>query len=174
MQTSKSLLAILSLTSLALAGDLILQNNCDFSVLAEGAKNSDPISYGAWETVESGYNWTSPYSAANDGVGVVLKVTISDTSTPYQLEAAISGGTNWYDLSALDGNPFSEYVRTAVVAGTSCMYPPFIPGILETIKWFQCYGSLTLHAQVRSHAPLGRLLASILTSQHATRKTIFS
>jgi hypothetical protein len=51
---------------------------------------------------------------------LAVQVTINDESHPYQLETAINGGVQYFDLSAADGDPFAGYNRLAAVSGTGC------------------------------------------------------
>ena len=54
-------------------------------------------------------------STDNNNVGVSLKCDVNeDLLHPYQLESTIKDGVAYYDLSAVDGDPFLAYKRTAV------------------------------------------------------------
>ncbi|KAF3067230.1 hypothetical protein GL218_08569 [Daldinia childiae] len=130
---------ILKLTLLALltapaviASDLIVQNNCNFHVWCSAAKNDGSSS--ASVKVHAGRHYTSPLPAYNDNVGSVLKCTdVSGSLSVFQAELAVQNGRSWFDLSAIDGDPFLPHHRHAELAGqcvldcppgsTSCYYP---------------------------------------------------
>lgn len=130
---------VLKLASLALlaaptvlASDIIVQNNCKFNVWCSAAKNDGASS--ALVKVKAGRHYKSPLPAYNDNVGSVLKCTdVSGSRKVFQVELAVQNGRSWFDLSAIDGDPFLSHHRHAELAGqcvidcpagsTSCYYP---------------------------------------------------
>ncbi|KAK8094223.1 antigenic thaumatin domain-containing protein [Apiospora hydei] len=57
----------------------------------------------------------------NDNIGVSLKcANNAGLSQPFQLEGTIKGGVAWYDLSAVDGDPFLNQRRVGYWPNTNC------------------------------------------------------
>ncbi|KAI1476068.1 hypothetical protein F4774DRAFT_394555 [Daldinia eschscholtzii] len=131
-----SLIKLLSLALLcapsAMAGNIIVQNNCKFDVWCDAAKNDGSSSPSV--QVRAGRHYTSPLPAHNDNVGSVLKCSNAAKSRKvFQAELAVQNGRSWFDLSAIDGDPFLSHHRHAELAGecvldcppksTACYYP---------------------------------------------------
>ncbi|KAI1770210.1 hypothetical protein F4818DRAFT_446506 [Hypoxylon cercidicola] len=116
-----------------LGGNLIAVNNCPFEVWCYAAKN-DGTSAPSVQVGGNGGMYQSPLPALDDNVGSVLKCSMNpDLGQPFQMELAVQDGRSWFDLSAIDGDPFLQYQRHADVAGqcvlhcdpgsSSCEYP---------------------------------------------------
>ncbi|KAK8074582.1 hypothetical protein PG997_009245 [Apiospora hydei] len=96
-------------------------NNCPFDIFCASAKG--PVggatigTFTPTRRVASGAE-ANFMSTNNDNVGVSLKCDVNeDLLHPYQLESTISNGIAYYDLSAINGDPFLAYQRTAVFPG---------------------------------------------------------
>ncbi|KAI8964170.1 hypothetical protein F5Y11DRAFT_112223 [Daldinia sp. FL1419] len=129
----------LKLASLALlaapavmASNLIVQNNCNFNLFCFAAKNDGTSSKSV--KVSAGNHYQSPLPANDDNIGSVLKCTNTQGSRKVlQAELAVQNGHSWFDISALDGDPFLSHHRHAELAGqcvldcpagsTSCYWP---------------------------------------------------
>ncbi|KAI1657048.1 hypothetical protein F4813DRAFT_396576 [Daldinia decipiens] len=127
-------LAVLALLAApaVMASDIIVQNNCKFDVWCDAAKNDGSSSPSV--KVHAGRHYKSPLPANNDNVGSVLKCTnVAGSRKVFQAELAVQHGRSWFDLSAIDGDPFLSHHRHAELAGqcvldcppksTSCYYP---------------------------------------------------
>lgn len=120
---SVAAISVLAALPQAFAGNLIIDNSCDFSIYCAGAKNdgtfTEVIRVAAGEALQS----LKP--ANNDNIGAVLKCGMDDTlESVYQMEMAVRDGKTWLDLSALDGSPFVAYHRHAEIPGVSDFYLP--------------------------------------------------
>ncbi|KAK7984735.1 hypothetical protein PG996_006027 [Apiospora saccharicola] len=125
MQSASSMLftafAVLSLSTGALAGVNRVLNNCPFDIYCASAKGPEGGSaigtFTSTRLVASG-DEANFMSTDNNNVGVSLKCDVNeDLLHPYQLESTISNGVAYYDLSAVDADPFIDYKRTAVFPG---------------------------------------------------------
>ncbi|KAI4861205.1 hypothetical protein F4820DRAFT_452155 [Hypoxylon rubiginosum] len=126
-------LAGVTLPTAVLGGNLYALNNCDFDVWCWGAKNDGTTSPEVLTGARGGI-YESPLPAQDDDVGSVVKCSMhADYSQPFQMELAVQDGRSWFDLSAIDGDPFLPFTRHADVAGQcllhcdagsiSCEYP---------------------------------------------------
>ncbi|KAI1190858.1 hypothetical protein F5B17DRAFT_427145 [Nemania serpens] len=101
------------------AGNLLVDNSCDFSIYCAGAKNDGTFTEVVH--VAAGDILQSLKPANNDNVGAVLKCALDQSlETVYQMEMAVRDGKTWLDLSSLDGAPFVAYHRHAEIPGTTC------------------------------------------------------
>ncbi|KAK8122629.1 hypothetical protein PG984_011299 [Apiospora sp. TS-2023a] len=113
--------AVLSLSTGALAGVNRVLNNCPFDIYCASAKGPEGGSaigtFTPTRLVASG-DEANFMSTDNNNVGVSLKCDVNeDLLHPYQMESTISNGVAYYDLSAVDADPFIDYQRTAVFPG---------------------------------------------------------
>ncbi|KAI1118411.1 hypothetical protein F5Y14DRAFT_263783 [Nemania sp. NC0429] len=111
--------AVLAALPQAFAGNLLVDNSCEFSIFCAGAKNdgtfTEVVEVGGGEVLQS----LKP--ANNDNIGAVLKCGLDNTlQNVYQMEMAVRDGKTWLDLSSLDGSPFVAYRRRAEIPGTTC------------------------------------------------------
>ncbi|KAI1452166.1 hypothetical protein F4805DRAFT_463051 [Annulohypoxylon moriforme] len=101
----------------ALGSHLNVHNNCGFEIYCGAAKN-DGTSSPAVKVGGGGGTWQSPLPANDDNIGSVLKCANNPGLTqPFQMELALQNGHSWFDLSALDGDPFINVARHAEIAG---------------------------------------------------------
>ncbi|KAI1087981.1 hypothetical protein F5B19DRAFT_496831 [Rostrohypoxylon terebratum] len=108
-------LIIIALPS-ALGSTLNVQNNCQFQIFCGAAKNDGTSSPGV--PVPGRGHWTSPLPANNDNIGNVLKcANNAGLQQPFQMELTLQNGHSWFDLSALNGDPFISVSRHAEIAG---------------------------------------------------------
>ncbi|KAI1399180.1 hypothetical protein F4819DRAFT_488850 [Hypoxylon fuscum] len=117
----------------ALGSNLFVHNNCPFDVWCGSAKN-DGASRPSVLVNGGGGTYQSPLPAEDDNVGSVLKCSRNPgLGQPFQMELAVQDGRSWFDLSAIDGDPFLDFPRHADIAGqctldcppgsTACEYP---------------------------------------------------
>ncbi|KAK8104841.1 antigenic thaumatin domain-containing protein [Apiospora kogelbergensis] len=110
--------SVLSLSTGALAGVNRIFNNCQFDIYcasAKGPENGAAIGTFTPTRLVAAGDEASFMSTDNNNVGVSLKCDVNeDLLHPYQLESTIKDGVAYYDLSAVDGDPFLAYKRTAV------------------------------------------------------------
>ncbi|KAI1768475.1 hypothetical protein GGR53DRAFT_462442 [Hypoxylon sp. FL1150] len=100
-----------------LGGNLHAINHCSFDMWCWGAKNDGSTSPEVRVAAHGGV-YASPLPAKNDNVGSVVKCSMhSDFSQPFQMELAVQNGRSWFDLSAIDGDPFLKYERHGDVSG---------------------------------------------------------
>ncbi|OTA55064.1 hypothetical protein K449DRAFT_400250 [Hypoxylon sp. EC38] len=131
--------SILKFASLAIAAipvvlgsTLHAHNNCAFTIYCGAAKNDGSFSPTVAVASRGGI-YDSPLLANNDNVGSVLKcATNAGLSQPFQMELAVQNGRSWFDLSALDGDPFVGYSRHAELAG-QCVLD--CPASAKTCEW---------------------------------------
>lgn len=110
------------------AGNLLVDNSCDFSIYCAGAKNDGTFTEVVH--VAAGDILQSLKPANNDNVGAVLKCALDQSlETVYQMEMAVRDGKTWLDLSSLDGAPFVAYHRHAEIPGVSALF--FSPSLAE-------------------------------------------
>lgn len=126
-------LALAAACPTVLGSNLYAKNNCNFDIWCWAAKN-DGTGSGTVQVGRNGGVYMSPLPADDDNVGSVLKCSEDPgLSKPFQMELAVQYGRSWFDLSAIDGDPFLDFTRHAEVAGqcvlhcdpgsTSCEYP---------------------------------------------------
>ncbi|KAI1210254.1 uncharacterized protein F4807DRAFT_460083 [Annulohypoxylon truncatum] len=100
-----------------LGSTLNVLNNCGFEIYCGAAKN-DGSSSPAVRVNGGGSTWQSPLAADDDNIGSVLKCANNlGLIQPFQMELALQNGHSWFDLSALDGDPFIGVSRHAEIAG---------------------------------------------------------
>ncbi|KAI0553074.1 hypothetical protein F4679DRAFT_580744 [Xylaria curta] len=126
----------------ALAGNLIVHNQCIFEIWCGSAANDGTFTPAIH--VDAGGFYTSPRPAIPGARGVVVKCGLdSNIQQPYQLEVAQDADTRlWIDLSDLNGHPFQAYHRHAEVPGTNCILD--CPGGVTTCEWpdqLACYST---------------------------------
>ncbi|KAI0483604.1 hypothetical protein F4859DRAFT_528958 [Xylaria cf. heliscus] len=111
-----------------LAGNLIVHNQCQFTMWCGSAANDGSFTP-AVQVYAGGY-YTSPQPAVPGEKGVVVKCGLeSNILEPYQLEVAQDADTRtWLDLSDLNGRPFQAYRRYAEIAGTAQQVKPPVNG----------------------------------------------
>ncbi|KAI1097978.1 hypothetical protein F4804DRAFT_142396 [Jackrogersella minutella] len=110
-------LALMAGVPAVLGSNLNVVNHCSFNIFCGGAKN-DGSSSPVVIVKGNGGTYQSPLPANNDNVGSVLKCAKNpDLSQPFQMELALQYGRSWFDLSALNGDPFIEFHRHAEIAG---------------------------------------------------------
>ncbi|KAI2603720.1 hypothetical protein GGR54DRAFT_644459 [Hypoxylon sp. NC1633] len=126
-------LALLAAVPTTMGSSLWVHNNCHFDIFCDAAKNDGKFSGGV-KVAQNGGTYMSPLPADNDNVGTVLKCALDPgLSRPFQMELAVQNGRSWFDLSAIDGDPFIQFHRHAEIAGqcvldcepwsTACEYP---------------------------------------------------
>ncbi|KAI6083469.1 hypothetical protein F4821DRAFT_262853 [Hypoxylon rubiginosum] len=131
------------------AGDLYAINHCSFDVWCWGAKNDGTDSPVELTTANGGI-YKSPLRANNDNMGSVVKCSMnSDRSQPFQMELAVQNGRSWFDLSAIDGDPFLPFTRHGDVSGqcvlhcdpgsSSCEYPVQVDCETQEDAWLALY-----------------------------------
>ncbi|KAI1139179.1 hypothetical protein F5Y05DRAFT_424845 [Hypoxylon sp. FL0543] len=121
----------LAAVPVVLGSTLHVQNNCEFPIHCGAAKNDGTSSPSV--EVGKGGTYHSPLAANNDNIGSVLKcATNAGLLQPFQMELAVQNGRSWFDLSALDGDPFVGYRRHAELAG-QCLLD--CPGGSTTCEW---------------------------------------
>ncbi|KAI0886800.1 uncharacterized protein GGS22DRAFT_186873 [Annulohypoxylon maeteangense] len=112
-----SVLALAAVLPSTLGSSLNVINNCGFEIYCGAAKNNGDSSP-AVKVGGGGSTWKSPLLANDDNIGSVLKCSDNpDLSKPFQMELALQNGHSWFDLSALDGDPFVDVARHAEIAG---------------------------------------------------------
>lgn len=108
---------VLAAVPSALGSTLNVQNNCPFQIFCGAAKNDGTFSPSV-PVPGGGHRWTSPLPANDDNIGSVLKcANNAGLAKPFQMELALQNGHSWFDLSALDGDPFIGVSRHAEIAG---------------------------------------------------------
>jgi hypothetical protein len=115
------LIALIALIRLTTANAVQVFNGCNFPIYVRSALSGSPDS--AESTLPGGQTYFSP-SMADNGAGLTVKVSRcpSETSTcpALQLEAAQGSGLVYFDLSAIDGNPFDDVRRVALTDWGCC------------------------------------------------------
>ncbi|KAK8134243.1 antigenic thaumatin domain-containing protein [Apiospora sp. TS-2023a] len=125
-----SLLA--SRNSVVLAGATRVENHCGFTIWCASAKTDGTAS--ATRALGGGASATFQ-DIYDDNVGVSLKCADNaGFSHPFQMEGGINGGTAWYDLSALDGDPFLAQRRVGYWPNTNCQIV-CNPGETSSCEW---------------------------------------
>ncbi|KAK5626400.1 hypothetical protein RRF57_002115 [Xylaria bambusicola] len=125
-------LSLLFLATPASAAVLKALNLCPFEIYCGGAKNDGTFSNTT--KVPSGALYRSPLQANNDNIGTVLKCALNDQlQQPFQMEVNIQFGITWFDLSAVDGDPFLAYHRYAEVDSGLC--PLDCPPYTKNCEW---------------------------------------
>ncbi|KAK7980914.1 hypothetical protein PG989_013371 [Apiospora arundinis] len=100
------------------AGTTRDENHCGFTIWCASAKTDGTAS--ATRALGGGASATFQ-SINNDAIGVSLKCADNaGLSNPFQMEGAIRGGVAWYDLSAVDGDPFLAQRRVGYWPNTNC------------------------------------------------------
>ncbi|KAH8160081.1 hypothetical protein CIB48_g8164 [Xylaria polymorpha] len=114
-----ALIAVIITLPQILAGNLVVNNRCEFEIWCGSAANDGTFTPAA--KVYMGQVYVSPQPAVPGEKGVVVKCgRRSDLREPYQLEVAQDADTRtWFDLSNLDGRPFERYKRHAEIVGVS-------------------------------------------------------
>ncbi|KAI0506088.1 hypothetical protein F5B22DRAFT_651137 [Xylaria bambusicola] len=125
-------LCLLSLAPPASAAYLKVLNLCPFEIYCGGAKNDGTFS--PTVQVRSGQLYQSPLPANNDNIGAVLKCALNEQiQGPFQMELNLELGKAWFDLSAVDGDPFLAYHRYAEIDGGLC--PLDCPPYTKDCEW---------------------------------------
>ncbi|KAI1464935.1 uncharacterized protein F4812DRAFT_441020 [Daldinia caldariorum] len=115
-----------------MAGNLLVQNNCKFDIWCSAAKNDGSSRDSV--RVPAGNHYTSPLPANNDNIGSVLKCTdTSGSKKVFQEELAVQNGRSWFDLSAIDGDPFINYHRHAEISGQCVLDCPTTQDAVMTL-----------------------------------------
>ncbi|KAI1737455.1 hypothetical protein F4680DRAFT_450999 [Xylaria scruposa] len=119
---SITLLSLLITLPVALAGNLIVHNQCTFEMWCGSAANDGTFTPAVH--VDAGSLYTSPQPPIPGARGVVVKCGLnSNIQEPYQLEVAQDADTRlWIDLSDLNGHPFQAYHRHAEIPGVSSIF----------------------------------------------------
>jgi len=113
-----ALAAVLAFASTAQASSAIVNNHCDFPVYlwSVGDTSSDMF------TIESnGTPYTEEYQArAAGGISLKISAVNGDPTTVTQFEYTLDGASLWYDVSNVNGFPFSEDGLELVPTVSSC------------------------------------------------------
>ncbi|KAI0477762.1 hypothetical protein GGR56DRAFT_674104 [Xylariaceae sp. FL0804] len=121
-----------ALPSVVLGGDLVVDNQCAFEIYCFGTASpgdGNPAETGPTVAVPAGTFYTSPYPAQDNNVGVNLKCgATAALPSPYILEVTVDQGVSYVDLSAIAGDAFVGYTRSAEVVGSSCGTLDCAPG----------------------------------------------
>jgi len=114
-----ALAAVLAFASIAQASSAIVNNQCGFPVYLW----SVGVSSSEMTTIESnGTPYSEEYQVRNDNGGISLKISAvnGDQSTITQFEYTLKDDTLWYDVSNVNGFPFSDDGLELVPAIESC------------------------------------------------------
>ncbi|KAI1437065.1 hypothetical protein GGR50DRAFT_692562 [Xylaria sp. CBS 124048] len=120
--------SILSVLPRALAGNIVIHNQCTFAMWCGAAKNDGTFTPSL--QVVPGQSYLSPKPAGNrENIGVVVKCGMdAHLLQPWQVEMNVAtDGVTYLDLSSIDGSPFLAYHRHAEIPGTTCVIdcPPW-------------------------------------------------
>ncbi|KAF2745969.1 hypothetical protein M011DRAFT_128583 [Sporormia fimetaria CBS 119925] len=102
----------------------VITNNCPFNIYLNTAScltnYASPSSLLRPSTSTTG--WTNMTYALNDNCGHTIKLsrTLDFEGEIYQIEYSVDKGIVWYNLSAIDGDPFWEVQRALEVQGSQC------------------------------------------------------
>ncbi|KAK7948542.1 uncharacterized protein PG986_009428 [Apiospora aurea] len=111
------LISLLSAGNSVIAGVTRVENHCGFTIWCASAKNDGTAS--ATRALSGGSSATFQ-NIYNDNIGVSLKTTFSGSKFPNKFARTVKGGIAWYDLSAIDGDPFLAQRRVGYWANTNC------------------------------------------------------
>lgn len=106
MQTFGILISALATASVALAGQATIKNSCSYPIyLWTAGDSTSPMT-----TIKAGQNYTEEYLTRAVG-GISMKMSKSNDiysgQPAAQLEYTNDADALWYDLSLIDGDPFS-------------------------------------------------------------------
>ncbi|MCJ1432427.1 hypothetical protein MMC27_001783 [Xylographa pallens] len=114
-----ALAAVLAFASVAQASSATVKNDCAFPVYlwSVGDSSSDMV------TIEPyGTPYSEDYHTRADGGGIAIKMStiINSEEIVTQLEYTLTGNQLWYDVSNVNGFPFSADGLTLVPSDSSC------------------------------------------------------
>ena len=115
---SRAAVLLAASASIASAGNVIVQNQCNFDAYLWSVSNVA----GPMQTLAAnGGDYTETYRSNPDGGGISMKLATNEAASNItQFEYTLETPTLWYDLSNINGYPFMAWGVSVVPSESTC------------------------------------------------------